>query len=611
MSKKIDSKKLPRIKVTVADGVETAPHKAEPAPAPSPKISVATSTKAKETVYVDVDDEITAIIEKVTSSKSEIVALVLPKRAAVLQSVVNMKLLKRSADRSDKNLVLVTTEATILPLAGMVGLHVASTPTGKPSVPAAPRMPSDEPEQVEEPVETSEEATDADEEMGEDFNQEAVASTPIGVLAGANDDETESVELPDEDEDLDSQGKPNVTPVAKQKRDNKLAVPNFDSFRNKLLLGFLGLVLLGGLYYLMFYVMPRTTITIESETSTVESNFSMTLDTKELTVDEVKRVVPATVQTVNKSGTQAAPATGQQNNGEKASGTVKFSTTLCAPNLGNAPNDIPTGSGVTGDGKTYITQEGGSYSFTGLVSGSCMKYTTNAIDIVALKGGSTYNIGSGTAFSGPGGASGSGSASGGTDSIVKVVAQADIDGAKAKIAAQNTDLIKQELTAALKAKGLMAIPATFKAGEEQVNSSAKAGDKADTVTVTTNTVYTLFGVKKEDVKSLVLVNVKKQIDEDKQKVLQDGIDTAQFSLEGEAGATSATVGVKVKSVAGPFIEIAEVKQKAAGKKEASIRGDLQDIPGVTNVEVHYSPFWVSKAPKDVNKITVEVGKVSN
>ncbi|MBC7581656.1 hypothetical protein H7097_02175, partial [Aeromicrobium sp.] len=51
----------------------------------------------KETVYVDIDDEITAIIEKVRSSQQKIVALVLPKRASVLQSIVNMKLLKRTA----------------------------------------------------------------------------------------------------------------------------------------------------------------------------------------------------------------------------------------------------------------------------------------------------------------------------------------------------------------------------------------------------------------------------------------------------------------------------------------------------------------------------------
>ena len=56
----------------------------------------------KDTIYIDVDDEITAIIDKVITSKHKIVALVLPKRAVVLQSIVNMKLLKRTADEAKK-----------------------------------------------------------------------------------------------------------------------------------------------------------------------------------------------------------------------------------------------------------------------------------------------------------------------------------------------------------------------------------------------------------------------------------------------------------------------------------------------------------------------------
>ena len=46
----------------------------------------------KDTIYIDVDDEITAVIHKVINSKSKLVALVLPKRASVFHSSVNLKL---------------------------------------------------------------------------------------------------------------------------------------------------------------------------------------------------------------------------------------------------------------------------------------------------------------------------------------------------------------------------------------------------------------------------------------------------------------------------------------------------------------------------------------
>src|SRR5665213_1586189 len=92
----------------------------------------------KDTIYIDVDDEITSIIDKVDGAKEKVVALVLPKRATVLQSVVNMRLLKRSAEKASKNVVLITSEDALLPLAGAAGLHVAKNLQTKPVVPTAP-----------------------------------------------------------------------------------------------------------------------------------------------------------------------------------------------------------------------------------------------------------------------------------------------------------------------------------------------------------------------------------------------------------------------------------------------------------------------------------------
>src|SRR5690606_2240814 len=121
--------------------------------------------------YIDVDDEITSIIDKVSSSKKKIVALVLPKRAAVLQSVVNMKLLKRKADDAEKKLVLITSEAGLMPLAGAAGLHVAKTLQSKPEIPEGPKDQEDK----------------QDEELEElyDEPEEVDKAATVGALAGA------------------------------------------------------------------------------------------------------------------------------------------------------------------------------------------------------------------------------------------------------------------------------------------------------------------------------------------------------------------------------------------------------------------------------------------
>jgi hypothetical protein len=85
-------------------------------------MSEAKTPKAgKDTIYIDAEDEITSIIDKVESAKEKIVALVLPKRSSTLQSIVNMRLLKRSAESAGKSVVLITSESALMPLAGAAG----------------------------------------------------------------------------------------------------------------------------------------------------------------------------------------------------------------------------------------------------------------------------------------------------------------------------------------------------------------------------------------------------------------------------------------------------------------------------------------------------------
>ncbi|PID99651.1 hypothetical protein CSA80_00070 [Candidatus Saccharibacteria bacterium] len=570
----------------------------------SPKLSTVKGTTAKETLYVDVDDEITAIIERVTAAKGGIIALVLPKRATVLQSIVNMRLLKRAADASKKHLVLVTSETSLLPLAGLVGLHVAETPSSKPTIPPRPDLPSDEPESVDETLS----ASDASAGSGADFDPGAAAETPIGELAGTSLAPAETTEEVVLDDTVDAPAaaadvKPNVTPVKKNK---KLAVPNFNKFRLRLTLALFGVMLLVAGWIVATKVLPKAAVAIKTNSQVIKSNLDLTLDVNTPELDEENAIVPAVAESQQKTLAEQVPATGQKNKGEKADGTVKFTITKCAPDVG-VPSDIPTGSSVTGDGKTFITQERGDYSFSS-ASGSCVKYVTNNVDIVALKAGTDYNLSAGTNMSGPAGVKGVGSTSGGTDNIVKVVAQADIDAAKAKIAAKDATAVKDQLKAALQGKGLLPVPSTFVAGEQKITTSVEVNEEADAVTVTSVVPYTMLGINEASLKTLVLARVNEQIDTKKQKILDDGLAKAVFSQQNPGSATSAVVSVRIESVAGPELDVETLKRQVAGKKAGEIKQAFGELPGVTNVEVSYGPFWVTSAPKDTGKITITIAK---
>jgi hypothetical protein len=576
------------------------------------KIQSASSVAGKEIVYVDVDDEITAIIDKVQSAKGKVVALVLPKRATVLQSIVNMKLLKHTADNAAKNLVLVTSEAGLMPLAGGVGLHVASTPNSRPEIPPAPAGPDDELEDADEPFSIID--GNADDEAP-DFDPKKASAKTVGELATASAaaDGKAGIERIDEAIDMSDDAEAvadAAVPEAKAKKNRKLAVPNFDSFRKKIALGVLVLAVLIVGYIFAFVVLPKATVTISTDSSTITTNQNLVLDTTAKALTTSNGIIPAVALAQPKTDTQQAAATGQVNNGDKASGSVKFSTTVCAPNLTQTPSDIPTGSSITYNGHTYITQQNTSFAYNGPASGNCLSYKGSSdTAIQALRGGADFNTDNSVSFTVTGSsASAKGSATGGTDNITKVIAQADIDGATAKIKADDTSSVKQQLISGLQAKGVQAVTSTFLAGDPQVTTSARAGDTADSVTVTAVTSYTMLGVKKSDLVTLVDANVDKQIDKSRQVILDDGVASAKFSQQTPGSATGANVALEAKSVAGPHIDTAQLKTKIAGMKSGDVKSLIKQTPGVTEVQVKYSPFWVGSVPKKATKTTITIDK---
>lgn len=61
-----------------------------------------------KTLYIDVDEEITSIVDRVRKAQVEEVIVVVPKGALLIQSLVNLKLLKKEASRRKIKLIIVT-----------------------------------------------------------------------------------------------------------------------------------------------------------------------------------------------------------------------------------------------------------------------------------------------------------------------------------------------------------------------------------------------------------------------------------------------------------------------------------------------------------------------
>jgi hypothetical protein len=569
------------------------------------------ANNTKDTIYIDIDDEITAIIDKVKASNAKVIALVLPKRASMLQSIVNMKLLKRSADNERKNLVLVTSEAGLLPLAGAVRLHVAKTLSSAPEIPPPPQIVTDS-DTIEEDMNLG---LDAEEEDKPDLTEQVNPnSTTVGTLSEAAVKHNskmvppgvETLELPSEEDNT-------VTKKAKlQKPDKHLKVPNFNRFRLILVLAVVVIAAIATLLVLALTVWPHATIAIKTNASSVNAELNLTLDTSTKSLDLANQDIPATQVSEQKTFTQTVNTTGQKNEGNTATGQVTLSGTQCNINAYNGPYTIPAGTGISYNNLTYITQNDTQMTVDPihpLSSNNCLNIVSNGpTDISAQSPGSGYNaqINNATVSNYPG-INANGSASGGTDNIIQVVSQTDISTATSKIdSQQNSSGAEQNLINQLKGQGLYPVDVTFSKGTPQITTSPNVGDPANAVTVTETINYTMLGVSRADLNSVVDAAIHAQADKN-QNIISTGINQQAFKL-GNTNAVTDQVSLSVLAEVGPNISVNEIKKEITGKSPASAISAIKQNPDVTSVTIRLSPFWVNSVPDSASKITVKIAK---
>ena len=83
-----------------------------------------------QTFYIDADEEISSVIDRLKKSMAVDNYFVAPKRAIFLQSIVNLKLLKREGDKMKKHVILVTQEEVVLAMAARSGIDFQKSMAG-------------------------------------------------------------------------------------------------------------------------------------------------------------------------------------------------------------------------------------------------------------------------------------------------------------------------------------------------------------------------------------------------------------------------------------------------------------------------------------------------
>lgn len=551
----------------------------------------------KDVIYIDVDDDVTAIIGKIKKAKEKIVAIVPPKRAGALQSAVNLRLLERMAKSDKKQLVLITNNQALVALAANAMIPVAKNLQSKPELAEIPAITVDDGDSIIDGSELP---------VGDHANTVKVKDgtrVAAGAAAGAafaKDTRGEAIDTTDlsiDGEKYTSAAGTATAAAATKKAKAHTKIPNFDSFRKKLFFGILGGVGLITLLIWMFGIAPAATVVITASTTPLPVSGSVKLGGTAAT-DFSAGVVSSVSQQEKKDETVEFDATGQKDLGTAATGTVRFSTSDAATAINGAT--IPAGTRLTSSsGLVFTTDEAVAINST--------NYTNAQVGITASSGGANYNGASGSMSGAPSKISAAivGSTSGGTTNIVKVVSAEDIERANGQLIGKSTDEQKAALTKKF-TDGEIIVDGSFTVERGTATSSPAVDQEAPTgkATLTVPTTYTLQAVAKDELDSYLKASLESKINKDTQKIYSTGVDDATLTnYRKDDDAIIATLNATGE--VGPKINEEQIKEQVKGKKYGEVQQGLEAIEGIQEVDVQFSYFWVRTIPNNTDKIKIE------
>ena len=561
----------------------------------------------KDVIYIEPEDDITDIITKIENAKSKIVALVPPKKASVFRSIVNIKLIARTGISASKTAVLVTTDPSIIKLAAITKIPVAKNLQSAPSVPT---IESDDREGVakEELRESASEEDYEEEEEDKEIkeNDEDESSNSAKELA---EDENKNKYDPDTKKDR-VKNKNSDKNQSKPKNPNSRFVIWFKEHKKIAIVGgAIGAVLIAILIW-AFAIAPAATlmVSIKTEINNFSENVSFTTNLSEEDASEgIFYLDEKKIGSVKKTEFKA---TGQKNVGAKAQGNLIIYTYF--KRSGTVP--VKAGSSFSLNNLVYISETDATLSWDGKTASSCENngqtsaitsgcLVSERVKVVASGPGEKYNIAaanSGWSTTAPVAVYSDSAMTGGTDEMVTVVSQADIDKAKNELASVDEEDNKSKLYEEIN-DDLMVIDSSFVQASEDVVSSPAVGEVVEsgvTPTLTAKTTARIFAIDKTKVEEFITEKVELPDDQKIYEIRDPFIENFVKTDSGYSGK------LKTSYATGPMITENNVINIVKGKGLGEAQHDIRDINGIASVTINPSFPWVSRIPNNPNKITV-------
>ncbi len=559
---------------------------------------------ATKTIYIEVDEEITEVVDRIREEKAEEIFLVVPQKALLLQSIVNLKILKEETERLDKKVFIVTQDKIGRNLASRAGFvtrrsidkrHIEKEiePVLRETAPSfyreegsykeeTPEETGPEKITVSDIIKSAKEARQREEREGRTVEVNIVRK-PLGKV------EREKISSP-------------LEKFSSKSFRKKSLIPTFD--RKVFLIFFIATVVIASV--IIFIILPKATVKILPLTQPLSLSVEVTASSDAQDINLNTYEIPAQVFSWEKEIKETFTATGEEEKGEKARGEVTIY------NHGSETITIIAGTRLQAkNGMIFRTQDKVSVS-----GGSGKKPGTAKVEVMADEGGEEGNIEpqkltmialpketqnqiyarNEKAFS-----------HGTSEKVIKIT-EDDVKNAREnlqnKISEEARVALEEEIKKALPGGDYVFLDQAFKQEVKEIDLDKEIGTEADTFEATAKVLTKAIVYKESDLKNLTMAEVDAVLEENK-KIFEPHKEIRTEFKEFDTSEEKMKLTVFLEAVVMERIDEIALKDELAGKRADEAVEFLKGQEGIKDAEVILSPFWVKKVPGIDKKVRIE------
>jgi hypothetical protein len=584
--------------------------------------------------YIDIDEEITSIIDRLRKSKAREVYFIVPQRSLILQSTVSLKLLKREANKLGKQISVVTQDSEGRMRAEKSGIYVLENISD-----LGIDLEADEGQNFQaknakiggDLAEISSRSSRVQDIGSDEFfesptknkkekNEIKIEEREFGMdsfyVPQDNEDENENKKRHSKEKVRIKTGKEkeleefyeNKRTVSVEMEKKNAKIPISGKMKKiTFLFIFLGLIIVAGLG--IYLIVPKATISITMREEQKSFDVEAKGDISASHIDFEKIIIPARIIEAEDSLVSDFTTSGKNASNQKAKGSVtiynEFSS--ASQSLVSATRILST------DGKLFRLVKGVTVPGTTEVNGSVQPGAIKA-DVIADAPGEEYNIGP-SSFTIPGfqgsakyekfyAKSTEAMLGGGSKSTGGLASVSETDIANARKKTENDLTVKMEKGARDKMKeGEIFLKEAEEKTVIESFSSVRIGEVSDNFKYTAKEKLKLMVFLESDLK----LAIKKNFEAKKELA-----DIDQTTIELDYGGSTPNFGagtIEIKAFAKfsskSEIDREKLKQELLGKNVEQVKELIGSYSKIKNIDIEFWPdFLINKIPSFKQRVEI-------